>query len=224
MQTHSSWLYRLYAWACQRLYHELAWSYDWVSKLVSFGRWPAWRRSALLFVTNAPLADAQLRVLELGFGTGEMLVELAQQGCYPMGLDPSPAMQRITQDKLRRAGLCAGLVCAEAQAMPFADSSFDVILSTFPATYILHIATLHECARLLKPGPQQTSGAGRLVVGGLWVRLKEPVLRRLMPLFYGEPSADWLAQIEQRLAMAGLEGEWQVVDDGFAEVAILIAR
>ena len=38
---------QLYAWACERLYHECAWSYDIVSRVVSAGAWPAWRRLVL---------------------------------------------------------------------------------------------------------------------------------------------------------------------------------
>jgi ubiquinone/menaquinone biosynthesis C-methylase UbiE len=199
MQIYSSWLYQLYAWACRRLYDEFAWSYDWVSLLVSLGRWPVWRRHALAFLPTPQTTASAPRVLELGFGTGELLVELAQRGIFPVGLDPSPAMHQITGVKLRRANLAAGLVCAKAQAMPFDDGSFDLILSTFPAEYILHEQTLYECARLLKPGPQTTSGNRRLVVVGLWVRLRSSVLRRLIPLFYGEPSAAWLKHVEQRL-------------------------
>src|SRR5512142_496063 len=93
-----TWYVRLYAWACRRLYNEFAWSYDAVSWLVSAGHWSAWRRLALEYATGGP-------VLEVGFGTGELLSELARRRLPAWGVDPSPAMQRITAGKLRRRGL-----------------------------------------------------------------------------------------------------------------------
>ncbi|HMN31690.1 MAG TPA: hypothetical protein PKE45_26310, partial [Caldilineaceae bacterium] len=76
MRIYSSWLARLYLLACQQLYHRWAWSYDWVSRLVSFGHWADWRLAALAHLPTARPAARSPRVLELGFGTGELILEL----------------------------------------------------------------------------------------------------------------------------------------------------
>jgi len=82
-------------WATYRLYHEFAWAYDVVSWLVSLGHWAGWRRIALDHVIGR-------RVLEVGFGTGELLIEMACRDLHVYGLECSPAMQRVTARKMVR--------------------------------------------------------------------------------------------------------------------------
>jgi ubiquinone/menaquinone biosynthesis C-methylase UbiE len=149
-------LQRLYLWACERLYAELAWSYDSVSWLVSFGAWDRWRTTALTYARGE-------RILEIGFGTGSLLATLAAQARPVIGLELSPAMQRQAGRKLARLGLHVPRVQAPTQQMPFAGGTFDTILSTFPSGYIVDPATLRECARVLRQ-PTPTQPGGRLVV------------------------------------------------------------
>jgi ubiquinone/menaquinone biosynthesis C-methylase UbiE len=132
------------------LYHELAWSYDLVAWLVSFGQWRAWGRAALPHLAGE-------RVLELGHGPGHLMATLARRGFQPVGLDLSPHMGRLARRRLRRAGLSPSLVHGCAQTLPFAARTFDSLVATFPTAYILDPATLAEAARVLRP-------AGRLVV------------------------------------------------------------
>ena len=195
----------LYLWACERLYHELAPSYDLVSRLVSAGAWPQWRRLALGYVRGA-------RLLEIGFGTGELMAEATGRGWQVTGLELSPAMQAVAAARL---GLAAPCVQARAQAMPFANGAFDSVLATFPAPYILEADTLHECRRVLR-------GGGRLVVGGLWVRPARPGLRPLAPLFYADPPPAQLAAISCRLQEAGFQATWHWESAGWAELPILV--
>ena len=106
------------------------------------------------------------RVLEIGFGTGELLGELAGlQSIHVTGLELSPQMQAVAVRRLADQGEGAPRVQAAAGTMPFGDRSFDTVVATFPAPYILEPATLAECARVLQ-------GGGRLVVAGLWVRVR----------------------------------------------------
>ena len=212
------WWVRLYGWACQRLYHELAWGYDWVSLAVSVGRWPLWRQRVLHHL-EAGASDQRpnLRILELGFGTGELLLALAGRGFPVTGLEPSAAMHAVTARKLERAQRPVACVQGVAQAQPFAGATFDRIVSTFPAAYIMDERTLAECARLL-------AEEGQLIVVGLWVRLRPRWLGALVPLFYGEPAPTQKLEIEARLARAGFAIDWREQVDGPFAVAVLIGR
>ncbi len=215
-------LTKLYAWACERLYYEFAGSYDRVSWLVSLGRWAAWRRVALDYL---PTVIARPRVLEIGFGTGELLLEMARRGINMMGLELSPAMHKITATKLRQHGLAVPQVRALAQAMPLADASFDVILSTFPAPYMLDPATLRECARLLRdPTPDQPGSGGQLVIVGLWVSLNNSRLGKLAPLFYGAPNEAVTNQIGQKLMQAGFSSRMIEHKIGLVSVGIIVGE
>jgi len=147
---------RLYLWACERLYRELAWSYDSVSWLVSWGAWSRWRAVALTYVRGE-------RILEIGFGTGSLLATLAEEYSAVVGLELSSAMHTQTARKLARLNLSPPRVQAPSQQMPFAAGSFDTIIATFPSNYILDPATLRECARVLRP-PTASAPGGQLVV------------------------------------------------------------
>lgn len=126
------------------LYHPLAFTYDLVAWLVSMGTWKDWQRSALDHLPPAPA-----RVLDLAHGTGTLQLDLFGRGYRAIGLDFSPNMGQITRGKLRRARLPIRLTRARAQAMPFPDASFDAIISTFPAGFIMEADTLRECFRVL---------------------------------------------------------------------------
>ena len=214
MRSPTTWLAWLYAWACERLYHEMSWSYDLISHVVSLGRWPVWRRSAFAYL---PPVAQPLQLIELGFGTGELLIEAAQRGLKIIGVDASPAMIRLAGRKLDRHQLSVALIQANGQTLPLANASADAILVTFPAAYILDPATLQACARVLTPN-------GCLVIVGLNVALRPRWLGRWLPLFYGELSPTAQRAIEQRLAAADFTTTWQTLPDGPFRVSIIIAQ
>lgn len=198
---------RVYGWATLRLYKELAWAYDPISRFVSAGRWDTWRRCALDY--------AQGRVLEIGFGTGELLIALAGRGVAVIGADPSREMQRVAARKLRRQGIVAPRCLARADALPFPSGVFDTILSTFPAGYILEVASLRELGRALRPG-------GRLVIVGLAVELPTS-WRYPLSIVPGSWEPLW-AYFLNTAGEAGLDAEVVWREDGLARVPVILAR
>jgi SAM-dependent methyltransferase len=205
---------QFYLWACERLYHELAGVYDPISQLVSAGAWPSWRRTVLGHLRGP-------QVLEIGFGTGALLAELAAaetaRAWHVTGLELSPAMHAVAARRLAPLAAPPLRVQAPAQQMPFADDSFDSIVSTFPAPYILETETLRECARILRPG-------GRLVVAGLWVRLGDARLRWLAPFFYADPPQSSIDAVGAKVTDAGFIVAWHAQPAGWAEVPLLVAE
>ncbi len=91
---------RLVQWGFERLYHELAWSYDLVAATVSRGYWRHWTLAAV------PLLQGG-RVLEVGCGTGYLQLALAGTPIPHAGYDASPEMLRQATRRLRRAGFDA---------------------------------------------------------------------------------------------------------------------
>jgi ubiquinone/menaquinone biosynthesis C-methylase UbiE len=139
----SRWLFRL-------LYNQLAWTYDGVSWAVSLGKWRYWQRAAIPRMTGQ-------RVLEVAFGTGNLLIDLAQAGYCTYGLELSPYMIRIASRKLQRRELAVPLCQGRVQMLPFADQTFDSIVATFPTNFIYDPASLSEMDRVLRPN-------GKLVI------------------------------------------------------------
>ncbi len=162
------------------LYHELAWSYELVSWLVSRGLWHRWQRAALAYL------PAEGRILEVGFGPGHLLVDLTRgaggghldtqagvgiqqpcAGCQVFGLDLSPAMLRLARRRLARHALPVPLVQGRAEVLPFASGSFDAVVVTFPTPFVYDPAWIRDLIRVLRgvrPGGDVSQAGGRLVV------------------------------------------------------------
>jgi ubiquinone/menaquinone biosynthesis C-methylase UbiE len=119
--------------------------YDAVSQIVSRGHWGDWQRASL-----AQLKGQQ--ILELAFGTGNLLADLHAAGYHPVGLELSPSMVRLAKHTLERRGVDLSLVRGRVQALPFGCTSFDSVLCTFPGDFILAPVTLAEISRVLRPG------------------------------------------------------------------------
>lgn len=108
--------------------------------------------------TKAACGDvAGLDALDVGCGEGRMCRWFSEQGARPVGLDPTPEMIAAA-----RARHPAGTyVEASAESMPFADASFDLVLSYLTLIDIPDFRlAIREMSRLLRPG-------GKLVIVNL---------------------------------------------------------
>jgi len=160
---------KVYSWLTEQLYHSLAWAYDFIAWLASFGYWSQWRLDALPFLQLG-------KVLEVGFGTGSLLIEMTRRGYDVYGLEPSPQMQRVASRKIKKTGLHVFRVRARAEAVPLAGDAFQNVILTFPSNYILSNGTLREIWRVLQPD-------GRVVIVGFGVRFSSLVKRILTGWF-----------------------------------------
>lgn len=127
------------------LYHQLAWTYDWVATLVSLGKWQNWIFTVLPYLEGP-------EVLEIGHGPGHLLLALAAAGIPVVGLDESPQMSRQAHHRILRKGFSPLLTNGIAQFLPFPDSHFHQVVSTFPSEYIYDPPALAEIYRVLIPG------------------------------------------------------------------------
>jgi ubiquinone/menaquinone biosynthesis C-methylase UbiE len=109
----------------------------------------SWHEAALALAPDR----AGRRVLEVGCGAGDLAVALARRGARVAAVDFSAHAVRIARDKARALGAAPALLVADAQRLPFADASFDAIVS---CECLEHVpdprALLRELARLLVPG------------------------------------------------------------------------
>ena len=125
--------------------------YDWENAR-TLGRRdvPFWRRMA---------ADRDGRLLELGCGTGRILVPLARAGLDIVGVDRSESMLAFARRRLRRAREArhAAIVRADIRNLPFHARSFGLVMAPYGMLQSLTrdedlSSTLGSVARVIAPG------------------------------------------------------------------------
>jgi ubiquinone/menaquinone biosynthesis C-methylase UbiE len=97
------------------------------------------------------------RVLEIGCGTGNLVIMAA--GLHPdaeiTGLDPDPRALARARRKAARRDRAVRLDQGFAESLPYADGSFDRVLSSFMFHHLepdAKAAALREARRVLSPG------------------------------------------------------------------------
>jgi demethylmenaquinone methyltransferase / 2-methoxy-6-polyprenyl-1,4-benzoquinol methylase len=129
----------------RKLFAPLGPSYDRVGAALSFGQDPLWRR---FLVARLPRDGGH--VLDVATGTGLVAAELLRRGHRVTGVDQSAEMLKCAR---QRFGDQVGLVEASAEAMPFADATFDHLTVTYLLRYVDDPgATLAELARVTRHG------------------------------------------------------------------------
>lgn len=99
-----------------------------------------------------------LAALDIGCGTGFLSLELAARGHQVTGIDFAPEMLALAKEKAATAGAVVRFEHADAENLPFAASSFDLVMTRHVLWTLPHPeAALDEWVRVLRPG-------GRLVV------------------------------------------------------------
>jgi ubiquinone/menaquinone biosynthesis C-methylase UbiE len=102
---------------------------------------------------RALLASARGRVLELGAGSGLNLAHYPAEVSELVLTEPEPAMRARLERRVARSERDATVVEAAAEALPFSDGTFDVVVSTMVLCTVHDpIAAVQEVRRVLAPG------------------------------------------------------------------------
>ena len=101
-----------------------------------------------------PLLPAAGNAIEVGAGSGRLLIRLGQERPYRLfALDYAPYAIRAVRENYGRAGVSGEALFGDAQRLPFADASFDVVLSGGLLEHFRDPAPIvREMARVLRPG------------------------------------------------------------------------
>jgi demethylmenaquinone methyltransferase/2-methoxy-6-polyprenyl-1,4-benzoquinol methylase len=154
------------------MFDGIARRYDLLNRLMSFGVDRRWRRRT----ADALALPPDARVLDLATGTADLALRVAVR--HPdsaiAGLDPSRNMLAVGRKKIAARGLGEriDLLVGDAQALPYADDSFDGVCIAFGIRNVPdRERALAEMARVTRPG-------GRIAI----LELSEPRGGLLGPL------------------------------------------
>lgn len=96
---------------------------------------------------------AGARVLDVACGSGNLAIPLARQGCIVTGTDIAPNLLVQARERAAAEGLTAQFDEGDAEALPYADASFDAVVTMFGAMFAPRPELVAaELARVLKPG------------------------------------------------------------------------
>jgi ubiquinone/menaquinone biosynthesis C-methylase UbiE len=119
------------------------------------------------------------RMIDLGCGTGRLVISFAQRGYSVLGVDLSEAMLKVAQDKANQAGVKAQWMKANLVELDsLQDHSFDYAACLFSTLGMIRGTyerqrVVNHARRILKPG-----GKFILHVHNLWFNVWDPQGRR----------------------------------------------
>jgi demethylmenaquinone methyltransferase / 2-methoxy-6-polyprenyl-1,4-benzoquinol methylase len=175
------------------LFTRIAGRYDLINDLQSFGLHRYWKKRVVKEANPRPGEKA----LDVCCGTGDIALALAQSGAEVVGLDFSERMLEIARDRQSKVGrdlVQMQFITGDAQNLPFADETFDIITIGYGLRNLTSWETgLREMQRVAKAG-------GRLVIlefgkpeNGVWRGIYETYLKLFSPalglVFCGDPAA-----------------------------------
>ncbi len=175
----------------KRMFTRLAWRYDVVNDVMSFGLHRRWKRQTVGIALDGGRAA---RLLDLCCGTGDLCFLAERMGARSVfGLDFTLPMLAVARRRKLSSGAKSGLTEGDALRLPFPDAAFDAITVSYGLRNIADpAAALAEMRRVLAPG-------GRAVIldfgkpdNPVAAALYGAFLHTMMPavgwLFHGDPE------------------------------------
>ena len=93
------------------------------------------------------------RALDIACGTGNTAIPLARSGCIVTGVDIATNLLEQARARAAAEGLSITFDEGDAEALPYADASFDAVTTMFGAMFAPRPELVaSEAARVLKPG------------------------------------------------------------------------
>jgi ubiquinone/menaquinone biosynthesis C-methylase UbiE len=93
------------------------------------------------------------KVLDVGCGTGVVALTAARLGADVTGIDLTPELVGHARENAALMGLAVAFSEGDAEALPFADATFDVVVSQFAHMFAPRPEiAIKEMLRVLKPG------------------------------------------------------------------------
>lgn len=134
----------------QRMFDEVAPTYDMLNHVLSFGIDYYWRFNAKRYAQGFLKSVNKPRVLDVATGTGDLAKAFSEiKNTEVVGLDLSEEMLSIARKKCPNLEFLSG----KAEALPFQEGSFDLVSAGFGVRNFQDLPKgMKEFYRVLKPG------------------------------------------------------------------------
>ncbi|MCK5720656.1 MAG: bifunctional demethylmenaquinone methyltransferase/2-methoxy-6-polyprenyl-1,4-benzoquinol methylase UbiE [Thiomargarita sp.] len=155
-----------------QVFDSVATRYDLMNDLMSLGIHRLWK----MFTINLAGVQRGQKILDLAGGTGDLAAKFAKkvgENGQVVLADINASMLQVGRDKLINQGTIVDYVQVNAENLPFADNSFDIITMAFGLRNVTDKeAALSSMLRVLKPG-------GRVLI----LEFSELKIRPLKPFY-----------------------------------------
>jgi SAM-dependent methyltransferase len=178
---------------------------DWdeISKLIA-GAGPA--------LLDRVAIEPDVALLDVGTGSGgTVAIPAAQRGARVVGVDLTPELFDDARRRAAEAGVGVEWVAGDAESLPFADETFDRVLSSFGHMFApRHAVAAAELARVCKPGGILGT-ATWTPEGGSGVLLRTVAARLPPPPDFAESPLLWGTEdhVREMLEPHGFELEFE---------------
>jgi ubiquinone/menaquinone biosynthesis C-methylase UbiE len=94
-----------------------------------------------------------MKVLDVATGTGNLAIPAAKTGADVTGIDIAPNLIEQATERAKAEGVEAKFEVGDAEALPYEDNTFDVVMTMFGAMFAPRPdVTASELIRVCKPG------------------------------------------------------------------------
>lgn len=130
------------------------------------------------------------RVVDVACGSGTAALAAARRGADVTGVDYVPALLERGRERAAAERVEVDWVVGDAEALPFEDGSFDIVLSTFGAMFAPDQAqTARELLRVARPGGR--IGMSNWTPDGLMGEFFQTIAQHAPPPIKLDPPTLW---------------------------------
>jgi len=198
-------------------------TYDKISRIYDLITGPFERKFRGMALNQLDVKEGET-VLEIGFGTGHCLEEIAKrigENGKAYGIDISSRMLDITRKRVEKKRLAdtVELYCGDAMSMPYEDDMFDAVFMSFTLELFDTPeipAVLKEIKRVLKPkgrlgvvSMSKEDGESKLLKAYEWVHKNFPAIVDCRPIYVEKliRDAGYSIKSKEKIKLFGLPGE-----------------
>jgi len=130
------------------------------------------------------------KVLDVATGSGNVALSAARRGCEAVGVDYVPALIERARERAAVERLPAQFEVGDCEAIPYPDSSFDVVLSVYGSMFApRQEKAAQELLRVCRPGG--TIGMANWTPDGFWGQTFGLQARYVPPPPELRPAIQW---------------------------------